>query len=351
MRSLIVSALAIAVAGCGHERGSGIPRLPGVPATITLTAASADPLVSAGETRDVIAVARDAEGTMVPTPALSWTSSAPAVATVSGSGTGATITAVDDGTADITAATGSVAGRLTVTVRRRVVSIELSAPDSIVPAGSSMQLAVVGRDARQQEMRRLSGVTFATGNALSVIVSPEGVVTALFNPFQPGPTAISASLTREGVTLNATTRITVGSAAPPAFDIGAFMLTEAVEPEPVRGIGQGIIFLTLDGPRVQFKTLWSLISGPPTSAHIHGPAPGGGVAPVLVDLSLGAPQLWHGVATGAFSAADIRGPADRPPLSLDSLVSLMRTSGAAYVDIHTSLFPGGELRGPLTGFR
>ena len=332
--------------GCGHDVSSPPP----APATIALSAASTTPFVSAGETRSVTAIARDANGSVIRLPSVVWRTSTPAVATVTGSGDGATITAVDDGTAVISAASGMVEGTLTVTVRRRVVVIELSVPDSVVVAGTTAQLTVVGRDARQQEVRELRDVRFTTSNPFSVLVSPTGLVIALFSPFQPRNSIVTATVTRDGVTLSAAKRIEVGSPAPPVFDLAALMLPESVRPEPVLGIGQGIIYLTLDGARVQYRMLWSFLTGPATSAHIHGPDPDDGVAPVLVELPLGTQTTSHGVLTGSFSASDIRSPDGRPAISLDSLIALLKTPAAAYVDMHTSLFGDGEMRGPIVRF-
>jgi len=44
---------------------------------------------------------------------------------------------------------GNVEGTIEITVRRRVVSVELASADSVVVAGFSTQLTVVGRDARR----------------------------------------------------------------------------------------------------------------------------------------------------------------------------------------------------------
>lgn len=348
---LTIASMAILTLGCGYERGTGTGYSTGTPATITVAATTTDPLVSTGETRAVSAVVRDGNGTLLAAPALAWRTSAPNVATVSGTGETATITAVDDGTAIITASVGSVEGTLTVVVRRRLSSIELSAPDSLVPAGNTMQLTVIARDARQQPISVASGLTFTSSNPFSFVVSPDGLVTALFNPFQPLSSVLRATITRDGVTLSATKPLKVGSAAPAIFDVGALLLPEAVRPEPVLGLGIGIAFFTVDGARIQHKMVWSSLSGPPVAAHVHGPDTDDGVAPLLVELSLGNQSGTHGVATGAFSGADIRGVGGNPPVTLDSLLVLLKTPGLAYVDVHTERFADGEMRGRVVTFR
>ena len=93
------------MAGCGYDRSSGVSYPSGTAATVALSLPSTEPLVSAGETRSVTAVVRDGKGSTIPAPSLSWRTNAPAVATVIGTDAGATITAIDDGTAVITATT------------------------------------------------------------------------------------------------------------------------------------------------------------------------------------------------------------------------------------------------------
>jgi len=352
MRSILTfAAMATLTVGCGYDSGTGADYPSGIPATITVSAATTDPLVSAGETRTLSAIVRDRNGTQLAEPALTWRTSAPTVATVNGSGENATVTAVEDGTAVITASIGSLEGTQAVVVRRRIESIEISAPDSVVVAGTTMQLTVVGRDARQQPIAALPGVTFTSSNEFSILVSSDGLVTALFNPFQPQTSVLTATVTRDGRTVSATKPVKVGSPAPPVFDFAALLLTEAVRPDPVLGLGLGFSFLTLQPDRVQYKVLWSSLSGPPLVAHLHGPDTEDGVAPVLVALSLGSGHDVHGVATGSFTAANILGTGGRPAISLDSLVTLMRTPAVVYLDVHTARFADGEVRGGIVATR
>jgi len=269
---------------------------------------------------------------------------------VSGFGENATVTAVDDGTAIITAASGNAEGTITVTVRRRPVAIVLSGPDSVVVAGTTTQLTVVGRDARNHDFTGLTDVRFATSNPFSVLVSQSGLVTALFSPFMPLRSTITATVSSDGTTLSATKQIDVGNPAPSVLDFAALLLPEGVRPEPVDGAGQGIIYLTRDGARVQYKMLWSLLTGPATSAHLHGPDGDDTVADVLVDLPLGTQTTTNGVLTGSFSATDIRAQGGRPAVSLDSLVTLIGT-GFVYADLHTVRFVDGEMRGPIFKIR
>ena len=339
--------LIVMVTGCGSDRGSGVPYPDGEAATITLAPASTDPMTSTGDTRFVTAVVKDAKGSVISASSLVWRTSAPSVATVSGTGDNATVTAVDDGTAVITASSGGVSGTVAVIVRRRLVTVVLAAPDSFVVAGSTTQLTVVGRDARQNAMSGLTDVSFTSSNPFSATVSPTGLVTALFSSFPPLSSSITATVARDGVVLRAMKRIEVTSAAPPEFDVSALMEPQGVRPEPVNSAAEGIVFLTRNGARVDYKILWSLLTGSPVSAHIHGPDENDTVADVLVDLPLGTQTGANGTASGSFAAADIRSQGGRPAISLDSLFTLIGPFGLAYGDLHSTFFSNGEIRGSI----
>ena len=352
MRSASASLLLIVTAAsCGHDRSTDVPPPRSEVARITLAAPTTDPLTSTGDTRTVTATVTDTFGAPVTEGQLTWTSSATSVVTVSGSGTSVVVTAVDDGTAEIVAASGRVEGKITITVHRRVVSIKVSAPDTVVVAGETTQLSVVGRDARGHPVSRLSGLVFMTSNPFSVEVTPTGLVTALFSPFRPMSSIVRTFLLGDGSVAADSVEIRVASAAPPDFQFAALLLPEAVRPEPVTALGQGIVFFTPDGEQVRFKMLWSLMTGPPTIAHIHGPDGNDTVADILVDLPLGAPTDNKGVITGTFSAANIRTQGGRPVVSLDSVVTLLRRFPFAYVDVHSARFPDGEMRGAVHHFR
>jgi len=345
--AIAFGSMVVLLGACNSDRGSGVGNPDNAVAAIALAVPSSDPMASAGDTRSVIATALDAKGSPLPIPPIVWRTSAPSVVTLTASGNVATATAVDDGTAVITAISGGIEGRIEITVRRRVVGIEVSAADSVVVAGSSTQLTVVGRDARQNPIIGLTGVNFSSSNPFSVSVSPTGLVTALFSSFRPFNSTITATVTADGVTLTATKRIDVGSAEPPAFDGSALMSPESVRPEPVTSAGEGIVFLTRDDTQVHYKILWSLLSGPPVSAHIHGIDDDDTVADVLVDLPLGAQASRNGTATGTFSAADVHPQAGEPAISLDSLFALIGPAGFVYADVHTALLPDGEIRGSI----
>jgi CHRD domain-containing protein len=107
-------------------------------------------------------------------------------------------------------------------------------------------------------------------------------------------------------------------------------------------IGSGITFdtdtLTLNlslgyGSAFGFTDL----TGPATVMHIHGPAPTNTPAGVIINLA-----GIHVAATNAASGGTIIGSV---VLTTNQAADLM--AGLEYVNIHTALYPGGEIRGQL----
>ena len=95
---------------------------------------------------------------------------------------------------------------------------------------------------------------------------------------------------------------------------------------------------TLDGDRVFYSIEVSQLNAT-TMAHIHSGAAGVN-GPIRVFLYGPTPATdFNGrLVEGSFTAADVTG------VTFDTLLEQMRT-GQAYVNVHTSLYPGGEIRG------
>ncbi|HUE95814.1 MAG TPA: CHRD domain-containing protein [Longimicrobiaceae bacterium] len=118
-------------------------------------------------------------------------------------------------------------------------------------------------------------------------------------------------------------------------------LTGASEVPAVTTSATGSAAFTLAGGLLLFRLDVANISNV-TAAHIHGPAGAGTNAAVRVDLYIppsGTP--FRGTGTLAQGVA----PAPRV-ISLDSVMVLMR-NGNAYVNVHTTANPGGEIRGQV----
>jgi hypothetical protein len=124
---------------------------------------------------------------------------------------------------------------------------------------------------------------------------------------------------------------------------------EEVPAADTQAQGQAIFKVSKDGESISYKLIVANIENV-TQAHIHL-APAGANGPVVVWLYPGGPpaQLIPGrfdgiLAEGTLTAADLVGS-----LAGGTLKDLLENmaSGNAYVNVHTSQFPGGEVRGQI----
>jgi CHRD domain len=121
-------------------------------------------------------------------------------------------------------------------------------------------------------------------------------------------------------------------------------LTGAQErPTPVTTEGEGEAKFESDGTSVAFELKWKDLSSPAISAHIHcgGPEETG---PVGVTLFAGT-MATEGEVQGSFTAPDAGNACGW--VTLADVLGAMAT-GDAYVNVHTTRFPGGEIRGHVT---
>lgn len=108
-----------------------------------------------------------------------------------------------------------------------------------------------------------------------------------------------------------------------------------------------------DETEIEFKLSYrDLEGGAPSAAHIHLGRPGvtggviaflcgGGDKPVCPDP--------EGTVTGTIDATDVTGPAAQGIAAeeIDELIAALR-AGATYVNVHTTTYPSGEIRGAVT---
>ena len=108
-------------------------------------------------------------------------------------------------------------------------------------------------------------------------------------------------------------------------------LNGASEVPPVATAATGTGLLTLIGNDLLYGVSYSGLAGTATGAHIHGPADPTQPAPVLV--SLNTPTGTSGSISGAVSLT---------PAQLAHVLA-----GMAYINIHSTPHPGGEIRGQI----
>lgn len=126
---------------------------------------------------------------------------------------------------------------------------------------------------------------------------------------------------------------------------------QEVPPNESKSQGEAIFQLNKDGTELSYKLIVANLEDL-HMAHIHL-APAGSNGGVVVWLYPSAPPAvilpgtTNGVlAEGVITAANLRGALSNQ--SLSALISSI-SNGNAYVNVHTSLFPGGEIRGQIFG--
>jgi hypothetical protein len=121
----------------------------------------------------------------------------------------------------------------------------------------------------------------------------------------------------------------------------------------VSTVATGRIQTEIDNGEITFRLTYSNLESNAQAAHIHLGQPdvsggvsaflcGGGDKPACPPIS--------GTVTGTIDAADVIGPAGQGIAAgeIDELIRAMR-NGVTYANVHTTVFPGGEIRGNLKG--
>jgi CHRD domain len=141
-----------------------------------------------------------------------------------------------------------------------------------------------------------------------------------------------------------------GAVGTPATHVAPLSGGEEVPAVDTNARGIGVVKFALDGGSLSYRLNVANIQNV-TQAHIHL-APVGVNGPIVAWLYPPAPplQLIPGrtdgtLETGTITAADLVGPLAGQPLG--ALVDAIR-NGDTYVNVHTSQFPGGEIRGQLS---
>jgi uncharacterized protein YjdB len=177
--------------------------------------AAVDTLNALGASRPHTAVAYSSNNIVVPNTAFSWTSLAPAVATVDATGR---VTAVTPGTARIVvrATCCSAADTLNVVVRQVVTSVTLTPTTATLLAGATLQLQAAARDANNHVVPNTS-FTWTSSAPAIVSVSSAGLV--------GGVVAGNAVVTARSGTLQATSSIVVSANT----DVGVPLFSDGFE--------------------------------------------------------------------------------------------------------------------------
>jgi hypothetical protein len=172
--------------------------------SVDVTPSSANILV--GGTVQLTATPQDAEGFPLPGRPITWTTSAPAVATVSGTGL---VTGAGTGDATISATSEGKTGTAAVSVTVNTVpvaSVEVTPATASVPVGGTVQLTATAKDAAGEP---LTGRTFTWTTSAPGVATVSG--TGLVSGGAQGTATITA--TSEGKSGTAGVTVTPGGQA------------------------------------------------------------------------------------------------------------------------------------------
>jgi hypothetical protein len=128
-------------------------------------------------------------------------------------------------------------------------------------------------------------------------------------------------------------------AARPVFVFQTLMTGAAEVPGPgdPDAIGHATIVLVPDTDTVCWVVNWTGIDGTVTASHIHGPATESEAAGVVLPLFVAASFNSTGVDQGCTS-----------DMALSDLIdAIIASPDLYYVNVHSTVFPGGAIRGQL----
>ena len=125
----------------------------------------------------------------------------------------------------------------------------------------------------------------------------------------------------------------------PVNDIYVANLSPANEVPVKTTPGTGVTTFVDLGTSIEWTMTLTNMTGV-IASHIHGPAAAGVNTGVIINLFL--PNVATGTVNGEVARGTITN-ANNANVSLDSLRTLFN-NGNAYVNVHTSVNPGGEIR-------
>ena len=214
-RSVLVGFLTLALAACslvsiacGKDSSTNPtptqpPSPPAPPATVATRidiAPETANLAAIGETIQLRATVKDQNGAAISGAAVTWSSGNTAVARVNATGL---VTAAGNGTAQVTARSGNLNTRVTVTVTQTGTQIAINPGASLLGAiGDTLQLVVVGLDSNGNAVEDFDlAVTWSSSDDGVATVTSEGLVTTTGNG--------TAQITARAGSLTAVATVTV----------------------------------------------------------------------------------------------------------------------------------------------
>ncbi|MFG0318719.1 MAG: CHRD domain-containing protein, partial [Planctomycetota bacterium JB042] len=107
--------------------------------------------------------------------------------------------------------------------------------------------------------------------------------------------------------------------------------SQEVPPNGATGTGLGKVSIDTVTGLLTWRVAHEGLTSAPVAAHFHGPAPAGANAGIQVNIGVASNPIVGSTTLGAAQVADL-------------------LAGLWYVNLHTSAFPGGEIRGQVVNF-
>lgn len=235
------------------------------------------------------------------------------------------------GTLDVTL---TIDGKVANKVQVAVSASALATPAGLAAAAGTNQVTLSWQASANAAAYKIKRATASTGpfTALATVTQPAFTDTGLTN----GTTyfyAVSATGCA-GETANST----VVSATPQTQSTGPALYLAALTPEGTAqsgGSGVSTLLLSSDEKSAAITVNFANLTTPRMAAHIHGPADPGTNGGILFDLDDG-PRDANGAFRWTFT--------NTGTLTTAQIVAALKT-GRLYVNIHSSRYPGGEIRG------
>ena len=226
------------------------------------------------------AAVQDQNGQPMPSAAVTWTSGAPAVAAVDGTGV---VTAVANGTAVVTAMAGTVSGAATVTVAQVVASVTVTPAAETVVEADTLRLAAVAADANGHTVND-AVFAWASNDTTVAVIDDSGLVTGVA-PGRAMATATAAGVSGGAELVVAAAVTTAITVTPDTVLLAALGQTVQLSAEVLDQIGRAMADVSVS---------WSS-----SDARV-----------VAIDGAGLATAMGHGTATITAATGDVRGTAE-----------------------------------------
>ena len=300
MAALLLGLLGL-TAGCGESSrvvSSGIVgAAPPVLASIAVTPAGIS--LKVGAVQQYAATGTYSDGTQQDlTAAVTWTSSAPATASINNTTSKGLVTAIAVGTATVTATSGSIASpavSLTVTsgAAPTLVSIAVTPAAPSIVKGATQQFTATGTYSDNSTQNLTTTATWTSATPATATIGNSAPAIGLAMAVAPGTSAITASLTTGGMTV--TSPAVTLTVTPPT------LVSIAITPAaPTVIVGSTVMLIATgtysDGSSAVITTTVTWTSATTTVATISNAVGSNGVA---TGVALGTSAVTASLTTGA----------------------------------------------------